>query len=160
VTVPTCNVKLTIEYKGTAYAGWQVQPEQKTIQGDITEAIYKTTGEKVKVIAASRTDAGVHALGQVANFIIEPQLPAERYKEALNFYLSDDIRIKESCEVTLDFHARRDALWKRYRYLISPEKSALYRDLRWEHPVELELQKLKAAATLIVGEHNFASSEK
>jgi len=156
VTVPTCNVKLTIEYKGTAYAGWQVQPEQKTIQGDITEAIYKTTGEKVKVIAASRTDAGVHALGQVANFIIEPQLPAERYKEALNFYLSDDIRIKESCEVTLDFHARRDALWKRYRYLISPEKSALYRDLRWEHPVELELQKLKAAATLIVGEHNFA----
>ncbi len=154
--MPQKNIKLTIEYKGTAYAGWQMQTEQRTIQGDITDAIYKTTSEKVKLIAAGRTDAGVHALGQVANFIIEHQLEPKRYKEALNYYLPDDIRIKQSCDVALGFHARRDAFRKRYRYLISREKSALYRELRWEHPVELDLHTLKAAATLIEGEHDFA----
>jgi tRNA pseudouridine38-40 synthase len=150
------NVKLTVEYKGTGYAGWQIQTDQRTIQGEITQAIFKTTGRDVNLIGAGRTDAGVHALAQTANFIIDHRLPPERYKEALNFYLPDDIRIKESCEVDLDFNSRRDAVSRRYRYLIGREKSALYRELRWEHPVELDLEQLRSAAQLIVGEHDFA----
>lgn len=156
MTMPARNVKLTVEYKGTGYAGWQIQAEQITIQGEISQAIFKTTGRDVNLIGAGRTDAGVHALAQTANFIIDHRLPPERYKEALSFYLPDDIRIKASCEVNLDFNSRRDAISRRYRYLIGGEKSALYRELRWEHPVELDLEQLRSAAQLIVGEHDFA----
>ncbi len=156
MTMPTRNVKLTVEYKGTGYAGWQIQADQRTIQGEITQAIFKTTGRDVNLIGAGRTDAGVHAVAQKANFIIDHPLAPERYKEALNFYLPDDIRIKASCEVNLDFNSRRDAVSRRYRYLIGREKSALYRELRWEHPVELDLEQLRLAAQLIVGEHDFA----
>jgi tRNA pseudouridine38-40 synthase len=154
--MPERNIKLVIEYKGTAFAGWQIQADQRTIQGEITEAIHKTTGLKATLTGAGRTDAGVHALGQVANFIIDHSLDPERYQEALNFYLPADIRIKSSCEVDPGFHARRDAVSKRYRYLLSTERSALYRELRWEHPIALDIDKLKAAAALIVGEHDFA----
>ena len=156
MTMPMHNVKLTVEYRGTGYAGWQIQAEQRTIQGEITQAIFKTTGSHVNLIAAGRTDAGVHALAQTANFIIDHQLAPERYKEALNFYLPEDIRIKASCEVDLDFNSRREAVSKRYRYLIGREKSALYRELRWEHPVELDLEQLRSGARFIVGEHDFA----
>ncbi|MFQ6007643.1 MAG: tRNA pseudouridine(38-40) synthase TruA [Candidatus Zixiibacteriota bacterium] len=154
--MPPKNIKLTMEYKGTAYAGWQIQTELKTIQGEITDAIYKTTRQRVSVTGASRTDAGVHALGQVANFIIDHYLAPPKYKEALNFYLSEDIRIKEACEVGIDFNARRDAVSKRYRYLISRQQSAIYRDLRWEYPIELDFQHLKLAAELVEGTHDFA----
>jgi len=154
--MPAQNIRLTIEYKGTAYAGWQVQADQRTVQGEISRAICKTTSKDVNLIGAGRTDAGVHALGQIANFTIEHQLSPQRYKEALNYYLPQDIRIKVSCEASPDFHARRDAVSKRYRYLIGREKSALYRELRWEHPVELDLGQLRLAAKLIVGEHDFA----
>jgi tRNA pseudouridine38-40 synthase len=154
--MPQRNIKLIVEYKGTDYAGWQMQTELKTIQGKITDAIHKTTGKKVNLTAAGRTDAGVHALGQVANFIIDHYLDPERYKDALNFYLPEDIRIKESSEVDIKFNARRNALSKRYRYLISQQQSALYRALRWEYPVELDLQRLKSAAALVEGEHDFA----
>jgi tRNA pseudouridine38-40 synthase len=150
------NVKLTVEYNGTGYAGWQIQTEQRTIQGEINQAIFKTTGRHVNLIGAGRTDAGVHALAQTANFVIDHSLAPERYKEALNFYLPDDIRIKASCEADLDFNSRRDAVSKRYRYLIGREKSALYRELRWENPVELDLGQLRLAAQLIEGEHDFA----
>jgi tRNA pseudouridine38-40 synthase len=154
--MPMRNVKLTVEYKGTGYAGWQIQAEQRTIQGEISQAIFKTTGRHVNLIGAGRTDAGVHALAQTANFIIDHRLAPEQYKEALNFYLPDDIRIKTSCEVDSDFNSRRDAVSKRYRYLIGREKSALYRKLRWEHPVELDLEQLRSAAQLTIGEHDFA----
>jgi tRNA pseudouridine38-40 synthase len=154
--MPGKNIKLTIEYNGTTYAGWQVQTSEKTIQGEITEAVFKTTGHRVTLTGAGRTDAGVHALGQVANFTIDHLFEPGRYREALNFYLPDDIRIKDSSQVDLSFHARRDALFKRYRYLISKERSALFRDLRWEHPVELDPNKLKSAAEVIIGEHDFA----
>ena len=149
------NVKLTIEYKGTTFCGWQSQSMGSTIQDAITEAIFKTTGAKVNLIAAGRTDAGVHALGQVANFIIEHTLPASGFKDALNYYLPEDIRIQHASEVPLDFHARYDALFKRYRYLVGKEKSALYRDFRWECSAQLDITLLVAAAKEIVGEHDF-----
>ncbi|MEW5993387.1 MAG: tRNA pseudouridine(38-40) synthase TruA [Candidatus Zixiibacteriota bacterium] len=154
--MPERNIRLTIEYKGANFAGWQIQSNQRTIQGEITDAIFKTTACQVNVIGAGRTDAGVHALGQVANFRIDHSLDPARYRDALNFYLPEDIRIRDSAEVNLDFHARRDAVSKRYRYLFSTEKSALYRDLRWERPVQLDGALLRGAAKLIKGEHDFA----
>ena len=150
------NIKLTIEYNGTNYAGWQSQAGPKTIQDEIVEAIFKTTGRKVKLVAAGRTDAGVHALGQVANFLIEHDLQADRYPDALNFYLPDDIRIKTSEPVPVAFNARRDALFKRYRYLIGLERSALYRDYRWEYTRSIDVEKLRKAAGLVVGEYDFS----
>ena len=150
------NIKLVIQYRGTDFVGWQIQNRQKTIQGEITDAICRTTGCHVTLTGAGRTDAGVHALGQVANFRIDHRLEPNRYQDALNYYLSDDIRIMDSTAAEDAFHARHDAVSRRYRYLIGREKSALYRHLRWECPVELEFPLLRAAARLIVGEHDFA----
>ncbi|MEW6411612.1 MAG: tRNA pseudouridine(38-40) synthase TruA [Candidatus Zixiibacteriota bacterium] len=150
------NIRLIIEYDGTGYSGWQSQAGQDTIQDAVIEAVYKTTQKKVKLTGAGRTDAGVHALGQVANFRIKHDLEPSRYRDALNYYLADDIRIKDSCQMPLDFDARRSALFKRYRYLIGTEKSALYRNYRWEHTEPLDFELLGAAAREIVGEHDFA----
>jgi len=150
------NIKLIIEYNGTSYCGWQSQKEQKTVQDEIIEAVYKTTGKKVTLTGAGRTDAGVHALGQTANFIINHNIVPEQYQDALNFYLPPDIRIKSAGEVPLNFNARRDALNKRYRYLISREKSALYYNFRWELNRELDYLILKETASYVIGEHDFS----
>jgi tRNA pseudouridine38-40 synthase len=150
------NIRLLIEYKGTSFAGWQVQPGQTTIQGEITQAIKRVTDREVDLIGAGRTDAGVHALGQVANFHINHSLDPGRYRDALNYHLPDNIRIRESGETDPDFHARFSATWRRYRYLLSADRSALYRELRWENPIDLDYSLLQAAARLIAGEHDFA----
>jgi tRNA pseudouridine38-40 synthase len=150
------NIKLVVEYEGTAYSGWQVQPGQDSIQGQLESAVHKVTGRTVSVTGAGRTDAGVHALGQVANFVAEHALEPQRYKDALNYYLPDDIRVKETTEVALDFNARRHAVWKRYRYLVGLEKSAIYRHLRWELTRPILPERLRTAARMIVGEHDFA----
>ena len=150
------NIKLVIEYEGTAFAGWQYQPQQRTVQGEIIQAIFRVTDQRVPLIGAGRTDAGVHALGQVANFKIDHKLEAERFRDAINYYLPDDIRIKESSEVDHGFHATRDARFRRYRYLLSDEKSAIYRNLRWENPASIDVDVLREAAAAIVGEHDFS----
>lgn len=153
--MPERNIKLLIEYKGTSFAGWQIQKEQPTVQGAITDAIFEVTGSHVTLSGAGRTDSGVHALGQVANFKIDHRLEPERYRDALNFYLPDDIRIRASEEVPADFNARFSAIFRRYRYLIAGEKSALYRDYRWELSAPLDSTELKQAAALVLGEHDF-----
>jgi tRNA pseudouridine38-40 synthase len=109
----------------------------------------------VRLTGAGRTDAGVHALGQVANFAVDHPLEPARFADAINFHLSDDIRILSSNEVPFEFDARRSAAWRRYRYLMSSRRSALYRKLRWEHHYELDERSLAQAADLIVGEHDF-----
>ncbi len=149
------NIRIVVAYEGTAYAGWQLQPHERTIQGKITAAIFKVTGCEVTLIGAGRTDAGVHALGQVANFRIDHRLEPVRYREALNYYLDDDIRVKDSREVDHAFHSRYGALSRRYRYLIGREKSAVYRNLRWEHDREVSMAVLHEAATIVEGEHDF-----
>lgn len=151
------NIKLTIEYKGTSFAGWQMQPGQRTIQSEIADAIFKTTGENVEVVGAGRTDAGVHALGQVANFKIVHSLEPGRYRDALNYYLPEDIRVRNSEEAGDDFHARFSAVSRRYRYLLSCDRSALYRELRWEKDGNLpDMQSLTAAAEIVLGDHDFS----
>ncbi len=172
------NVKLTVQYKGTDFAGWQIQNGQETIQGAITDSIKSVTGKDVNVIGAGRTDAGVHALGQAANFIIDHHIEPARYRDAINHFLPEDIRIIAAEEVPLEFHARKSAKWKRYRYLVAGERSALWREYRWELPgrdvasppssplsrtegrseagVPVRLELLQRAAAIIEGDHDFA----
>jgi len=150
------NIRFLIEYKGTNYSGWQIQDGPKTVQQEITDAIAKVTGCTVEVIGAGRTDAGVHALGQVANFHIDHRLEPSRYRDAVNFYLPADIRVKESTVAEPEFHARFSAVWRRYRYLISEEMSAIYRELRWENSNRLDFELLQKAAGFVVGVHDFS----
>lgn len=156
MTETTRNIKLVIEYKGTSFSGWQIQRDRPTVQGEIAAAIEKVTGQKVNLIGAGRTDAGVHALGQVANFSIHHTLEPERYQNALNYYLPDDILIKSSEEVDDSFHARFSAVYRRYRYLVGLERSALYREFRYEVDRKFDLARLKEAASRVVGEHDFS----
>ena len=150
------NIRLLVEYQGTAYAGWQVQLDQRTIQGEIVAAIEKVTGSAVNLLAAGRTDTGVHALGQVASFKITHELPTERFAPAINYYLDNDIRIQQSTSMSPAFHARFDAVSRRYRYLLSEQPSAIYRNLRWYHNEPLDLTLLQRAAEMIIGRHDFA----
>jgi tRNA pseudouridine38-40 synthase len=149
------NIKLTIEYNGTRYAGWQIQENGPAIQGLIRDAIFKVTAEQVNLTGAGRTDAGVHALGQTANFEIEHALDAIRFADALNFHLPEDIRVLGSSAVALEFNSRRDATWRRYRYLMSNRRSALYRFQRWEHHYRIDEELISKAAAAVVGEHDF-----
>ncbi len=155
--MPQRNIRLTVSYRGTGYAGWQWQANQRTVQGELNEAVHRVSGERLSVVGAGRTDAGVHALGQVANFRIDHRLEGDRWAAALNFYLPDDIRVLNSQEVEWGFHATRDALWRRYRYLAAGEVSALYGDLRWEHGREVDFERLQEAAGMVVGEHDFSA---
>lgn len=150
------NIRLTIQYEGTAYSGWQIQTNGPTIQSCLVEAIFKTTGQTVNLIGAGRTDAGVHALGQVANFSIEHRLESERFADALNYYLPDDIRVLESSAAEPGFHARFSATARRYRYLVSNERSAIFRNLRYRHRAEIDLGLLQAAAKAVLGDHDFS----
>jgi len=151
------NIRLLLEYEGTAYSGWQIQTDQTTIQGRVVNAIRRVTGEDVNLIGAGRTDAGVHALGQVANFKVSHDLEAVRFAEAINYYLPRDIRVKKSEQVDLEFHARFGATKRRYRYLVGSDKSSLYRNLRYYHGKPVDQELLKQAAEILLGEHDFAA---
>ena len=151
------NIRLTIQYDGGGYAGWQFQPNQTTVQGELEKTLKKLTSKKVTLYGAGRTDAGVHALGQVANFRIAHRLPPEKYRDGLNFYLPDNIRILSSEEVPLEFHSRYDAIYRKYHYIIGLEHSALDRTRRWEINFRPDIQLLNDAAEHILGEHDFAA---
>ncbi|NSW91220.1 MAG: tRNA pseudouridine(38-40) synthase TruA [Firmicutes bacterium] len=153
------NIKLTIEYDGTNYNGWQSQINGFAIQDKIEDAIYKLTNEKVKLIGAGRTDSGVHAYGQVANFYTSSSIPADKFSFALNTILPDDIVVRKSEEVDEDFHARFSAKGKRYRYLIynSTHPSALLRNKSWHVFYNLNIELMKEASLYLIGTHNFRS---
>lgn len=155
--MPTKNIRLDIQYNGADFSGWQYQPEARSIQGEIEEAIKKVTGQNVRLHAAGRTDAGVHALGQVANFRIDHYLPVEKYRDALNFYLPQTILIAASAEVPDEYDARKSALWRHYRYIIGLERSALYYNLRWEIPYRLNVERMNKIADSIKGIHDFSA---
>jgi tRNA pseudouridine38-40 synthase len=151
------NIKLDIEYDGTDFSGWQSQPNANTVQDTIEEAIKKVTGREVSLIAAGRTDAGVHALGQVANFKIDHYLTPDKYRNAINYYLPDSILILSSSQVDDDFNARRSASWRHYRYIIGNRRSALYRKYRWELEYPLEPKRMNEIAAFINGRHDFSA---
>ena len=153
------NIKITIEYDGKDFNGWQKQPNKLNIQGEIERAIEEVTGEKVDLIASGRTDAGVHALGQVANFKIEKDIPIEKIPYALNSKLKKSIRIKDAKEVDEKFHSRYTCKRKTYKYIInnSLQGSAIYRNLQYHFPEKLDDKKMNEAAQYLVGEHDFKS---
>ena len=151
------NIKLTIEYEGTNYAGWQIQKSEKTIQGELKKAIDIATGEKIQLIGSGRTDRKVHALGQVANFKTNSSIPGEKYKELLKFLLPEDISIIESEEVDIKFHSRFDAIRKRYKYIIYNRKlaNAIYRNFSYHVPYELNIDDMREASKYLIGTHDF-----
>ncbi len=151
------NLKLTIQYDGTKYCGWQKQPNSSGIQGTIEYAIYEITKEKVNIIGSGRTDAGVHALGQVANFKTNSNIPAARIPDALNAKLPKDISIIDCQEVSDDFHSRYSATGKIYRYLIynKPYRSPLYKDISYHVRYDLDIEKMRVEAQSLLGTHEF-----
>jgi len=153
------NIKLLIEYEGTNYAGWQVQKNLSTIQGTIQEKLKILTGEEIELTSASRTDAGVHALGQVANFNTDSRISSHAIQMGLNALLPDDIVIKKSEDVSLDFDSRRNAKAKTYRYLILNRSypSAIYRNFSWHVFQKLDIDAMRKAADYLIGKRDFTS---
>ena len=151
------NIKLTLEYDGKKFNGWQKQPDKLNIQGEIENAIKEITGEEVELIGSGRTDAGVHAFGQVANFKTNSGLPIEKFAIAINSKLKKSIVIKEAEDVDEKFHSRYNAKQKTYRYVINNSKqgTAIYRDLECHIPMELDIEEMKKAAKHFEGEHDF-----
>jgi tRNA pseudouridine38-40 synthase len=153
------NLKLILSYDGSEFAGWQVQPDAITIQGTLASAIGRITGEKVLPQASGRTDAGVHALAQVVTFGTESSIPAANFVKALNDILPASIRVLEVTEAQPDFHARKSARAKTYRYriyraAICPPFLARY---VWHYPYPLEETAMVRAAGCVRGEHDFTS---
>ena len=153
------NFKIVLAYDGSEFSGWQVQPDAATIQGTLASAIGRVTGEKVLPQGSGRTDAGVHALGQVATFATESPIPAQNLVKALNDILPPSIRVLEAVEAPLEFHARKSAHAKTYRYrmyrgAICPPSLARY---VWHNPYPLDENAMLRAAGLVVGEHDFTS---
>ena len=151
------NIKLVIEYDGKDFNGWQKQPTKLNIQGEIERAIKQITGEEVDLTASGRTDAGVHALGQVANFKTNSNIPIEKIPIALNSNLKKSIVIKSAEEVEERFHSRLNCKRKTYRYIINNSKygTAIYRNLETHIPMKLDIQKMKEAVKYFEGEHDF-----
>lgn len=147
---------MTIEYDGTSFIGWQIQKKGRTIQGELQKALEKLLKEKINLIGAGRTDSGVHALGQVANFKTINMLGVEQILLALNNLLPKDIVIKKAQEVTLDFNARFKAKNRVYRYRIFLGKTAILRKLVWEVFQPLDIRKMKQGLRMIKGAHSFS----
>jgi tRNA pseudouridine38-40 synthase len=153
------NIKLTIAYDGSAFHGWQIQPGVPTIQGALNDAASQITQERVILQGASRTDAGVHALGQVANFKTQSALSAEEFQRAFNGVLPHAIRIVNAEEVGPDFHSRWQSQGKTYRYRIVRGKvlSPFDHGRALHFPYPLDEDAMSAAARLFEGEHDFTS---
>lgn len=153
------NIKCEISYDGTDFHGFQVQPNQRTVQGELIKSIYKLTNEEVNIIASGRTDAGVHARKQVCNFTTDSNIPADKWKNALNAVLPDGIIILNSTEVELSFHSRYDVKEKTYRYHISNRENLnlFRRKYVWHCPYSLNIEAMKQASRIFLGEHDFTS---
>lgn len=151
------NYKLIIQYDGTEYAGWQIQEKCNTVQQTITDAIELLLKEKINLIGSGRTDSGVHAAGQVANFRTENVIDIYRFKHSLNSILPHSISIRNMDEVSLDFHARYDAKRRIYFYLISNTKSPFFRNYSYFYHKEIDLPKLNYLSKIITGTNDFTS---
>jgi tRNA pseudouridine38-40 synthase len=153
--------RLTLAYDGTDYAGWQVQPGRKTVQDVLEQAIERITRQRVRVLASGRTDAGVHARGQVAAFSADTRLAPDELARALNAELPADVAVLDAAEVDPCFHPIRDAIAKRYRYLIhdGPVREVFARRYRWQVRARLDAGAMRRAACALQGTHDFSSFE-
>lgn len=149
--------KISLQYTGTRYAGWQIQKHGNTIQGELTEAIRKITRETVSVVGAGRTDSGVHAVEQVAHFRVSKRFPPEKLFRGINAVLPRDIRVVRIKLAPPGFHARRQAVKKRYEYRIytgDPLSPFLCGQV-WHHPRRLDISSMERAAEYLCGSHDF-----
>ncbi|MCM8710764.1 tRNA pseudouridine(38-40) synthase TruA [Clostridium sp. SYSU_GA19001] len=153
------NIKLIIEYDGTNYAGWQKQKNAVTIQQTLEEAVLQLTGETVNLVGSSRTDAGVHAKGFVANFKTQSSIPGKSFREALNTMLPEDITVLESEEVPLDFHSRYSSKSKMYSYTIINriQPPAIGRNYVYHFKKELNFEEMQKACNYFIGKHDFSA---
>lgn len=153
------NLKITLAYDGTEFCGWQIQPGRSSVQGEIAAAVERVCGERVLPQGSGRTDSGVHALAQVANFALEAPVPLDNLRFALNHMLPKAIRVLSVEEAPVDFHARKSATAKTYRYRISRAEitSPFLTRYVWHYPYPLDEIAMTAAAAVVVGEHDFTS---
>jgi tRNA pseudouridine38-40 synthase len=153
------KIVLVVEYDGRNYYGFQLQPKLPTIQAELERAIRRLTGESSRVIAASRTDTGVHAVGQVVSFRTKSTLPPQTFVKALNYYLPRDIAVKGACKMNMDFDVRRDAVSREYEYYIlnSSTRSPLFEGFAYFVPKKLNVRAMNKACKFLEGEHDFAS---
>jgi tRNA pseudouridine38-40 synthase len=147
------RIRLTVSYRGTRYAGWQVQPEAPTVQGELQAVVARLCEQEVRVTGASRTDAGVHALGQVCHFDPPRSLPVTRWQRAFDRMLPEDIRVLECRAADDDFHARFSARRKTYRYHVDRARRAspFLSPFAWHRPRITHFEEMRAAAALLVG---------
>ena len=156
------NIRLILAFDGSDYCGWQIQKNQPTIQGIVSEAASRITGEKVRLNGSGRTDAGTHARGLVANFLTHSGIAPGKLVLALNSLLPRDIRILSARQVPIEFHARKNARAKIYRYQVylgSVQPPHLRREF-FHFPFPVDIPKMEKAASLFIGEHDFASFAK
>ena len=153
------TIKLTIEYDGTSYAGWQVQPNGLAIQQVVEEALAKVLGVPTRIYSSGRTDAGVHARGMAVMFHTDRDLPLSAYSDGLNTFLPPDVAVSDAVEAAPDFNPRHDALGKHYRYTIfnGKRRSPLLRNYAWHLRGKLDCAAMTEAASSFVGEHDFAA---
>ncbi len=153
------NIKLTISYDGSEFHGWQRQPGVRTVQECIEIAISKMTGEDVSLLASGRTDAGVHAIGQVANFKTKSIIPLDGFLKGLNSILPDDISILDVQEMNLTFHARKHAREKEYMYrlIVSPVRLPLISKRAWVSRLNIDIKAMRDASKYLLGVHDFSS---
>jgi len=151
------NIKLTISYDGTAYKGWQSQANGRTVQDQIEKAIKKVFGKKHTLYGASRTDSGVHAKCQAANFKTTNPIPLKKIAHALNAYLDEDIAVVKAEEAGRSFHARFDARGKHYRYqvLLNPHRDPFEEKYSWRVPYKLNVPRMRREAKVLLGRHDF-----
>lgn len=150
-------LKLTVGYDGTAFSGWQVQPGERTVQGELEAAFSALEGSPTRVHGAGRTDAGVHAVAQVAHVETALELPAERIAGALNARLPDDMLVRRVEDAPEAFDARFSATQRSYVYLMSVEEDPLWRNRRWVVRKRPDIEAMRAAAETLLGEHDFSS---
>lgn len=153
------NLCVKVSYDGTNFSGFQSQPRERTVQCEIEKAIKKLSGETITIIGSGRTDAGVHAQGQIFNFFTESRIPKERWAIALNTRLPKDIVVLEVFDVPEHFHARKSAKRKTYRYTIDNGKfpDVFGRQFRFHHPAKLDLDAMREGIVHLIGEHDFTS---
>ncbi len=153
------RIKLIIEYLGTGYHGWQVQDNAQTVQAEMEKAVHRITGEEVRVTGAGRTDAGVHALGQVAHFDTHSKIPAEKFQDALNAVLPADVAVLSSGKAESGFHARFSSVSKTYEYRILNQRprSPVMENRAWHIRDKLNISKMCQAADCFLGEHDFSA---
>lgn len=153
------KIKLIIEYDGTGYVGWQLQPNGVSVQQVMEEALAKILKEPVRLVSSGRTDSGVHARGMVASFRTDKNVPVKAFRDGLNSILPRDIAVRQAEDVSSDFHPRKDATGKHYRYTIlnSSSRSPLDRLFSWQVRGELNLAAMRQAAVHFLGEKDFAA---